>query len=116
VQVTYEYDAKTDGWRRGQNGTLHQDEDGRPVAPRNVVILFTSYQPSPADPRSPEAQTVGTGEAWVFTKGHVVQGSWRRDAIEQPFRLTDAAGRGIDLTPGKTWVELPTPGAATVQG
>jgi Protein of unknown function (DUF3048) N-terminal domain/Protein of unknown function (DUF3048) C-terminal domain len=112
VNVTYEYDKVNDSWRRGQNGTTHQDEDGRIIAPRNVVVLVTAYQPSPADARSPEAQTVGTGQAWVFTKGKVVGGTWRRDAADQPYQLTDERGAPIELTPGKTWIELPSAGMA----
>ena len=76
-------------------------------------MLFTAYVPSPADARSPEAQTVGTGEAWVFTKGKVVGGTWRRDAADQQLQLTDAArAPPIELTPGQTWIELPDPGGA----
>jgi hypothetical protein len=114
VTVTYEYDAKNDGWRRGQNGTTHMDEDGRVIAPRNVIVLFTEYRASPADARSPEAQTVGSGQAWVFSKGKVVGGTWTRDAVERPLVLKDVAGRVIELTPGKTWVELPVSGAGTI--
>ena len=114
VDVTYEYDVKNDSWRRGQNGTTHEDEDGRVIAPRNVVVLFTNYLPSPADARSPEAQTVGSGEAWIFTKGRVIGGTWRRDAASLPYGLQDAQGKPIKLTPGKTWIELPHPGSAQI--
>jgi predicted small lipoprotein YifL len=114
VRVTYQYDPHVDGWRRGQNGTTHVDDQGNVVAPRNVVILFTNYLPSPADARSPEAQTVGSGEAWVFTKGRVIGGTWRRDAANLPYGLTDLQGHPIELTPGKTWIELPHPGSAKV--
>lgn len=112
LKVTYEYDRANDSWRRGQNGTTHQDENGAVIAPRNVVVLVTGYVPSPADARSPEAQTVGTGEAWVFTKGRVVGGTWRRDAVDQQLQLTDQQGTAIELTPGKTWIELPSSGMA----
>jgi hypothetical protein len=114
VRVSYQYDPKYDGWRRGQNGTTHVDEDGRVIVPRNVVILFTNYLPSPADRRSPEAQTVGNGEAWIFTKGRVIGGTWRRDDPSLPYGLTDLQGHPIELTPGKTWIELPRPGSAKV--
>ena len=43
----------------------------------------------------------------MFTKGKVVGGTWRRDAADQPLQLTDPQGNAIELTPGKTWVELP---------
>ncbi|MEJ7583160.1 MAG: DUF3048 domain-containing protein [Acidimicrobiales bacterium] len=112
--VTYEYDAATDGWRRRQSGSIHVDADGTAVAPRNVLVLFTRYRPSPADARSPEAQSVGTGQAWVFSKGGLVRGTWSRTALDRPADLRDSTGRVIELTPGKTWVELPKEGQAAV--
>ena len=43
----------------------------------------------------------------MFTKGRVIGGTWRRDAADQPLQLTDQQGNAIELTPGKTWIELP---------
>ena len=64
------------------------------------------YRPSPADARSPEAQTIGSGTALVFTGGKVVTGTWTRTDRLSPVVLTDASGEPILLTPGRTWVEL----------
>ena len=105
LKVTYEYDRASDGWRRGQNGTTHQDENGAVIAPRNVVILVTGYVPSPADARSPEAQTVGSGPAVVYTAGHKIEGVWTRQSATEPFHL-EAGGQPVLITPGRTWVEL----------
>lgn len=112
--VSWLYDAKADGWRRTQSGTPHVDDQGRAVVPRNVVILFTPYGASPADPRSPEAQSIGKGEAWVLSKGRIVGGTWERSRPDQAAILKDRRGREIKLTRGKTWIELPKPGGGTV--
>ena len=114
--VTYQYDPKVDGWRRGQNGTTHVDDLGTVVAPTNVVILFTNYVQSPADPKSPEAQTVGHGDAWLLSKGRVIGGTWERDSPTSHYVLKDSKGKILKLTPGKTWIELPRPGGATITG
>jgi len=113
VSVDYVYDQARAGWVRFQNGTPHVDADGVAVAPANVAILYTEYASSPADPRSPDAQTVGQGEATVFLgDGTVVQGTWARDSPISPYTITDTAGAPILFTPGRTWIALPTPGTA----
>ena len=100
------WDGIAGNWPRFANGRRHLDENGNQLAPTNVVMLETPYVPSEADSRSPEAVTVGSGVAWVFTQGRIIGGTWQRDAPEQPWRLTSADGQPILLTPGTTWVEL----------
>ena len=84
------------------------------ITPQNVVIKFVPYTKSAADPISPEAVTVGQGEAWVLTAGGVVKGTWTRPDPSKPAVLQDAAGNEIALTPGRTWVELARSGGAVL--
>ena len=116
TDVTYTWDPVQQGWLRTQNGSEHVDTDGVQVAPANVIVQHVSYGRSPADPRSPEAITVGEGEAWVFTDGHLIQGRWERSSPEDPIVYTTNDGTVIGLTPGKTWVALPRTGQATLVG
>lgn len=111
--VSWEWDPDLRLYRREQNGRPHVDADGTQLAAQNVVVLVTPYGQSPADLRSPEALTVGTGEALVFTNGALVRGRWDRPAEERPADLVDDAGQPILLTPGQTWVELPRAGGVT---
>ena len=112
AEIDYAWNGE--GWERTHNGDAHSDSDGVRVAPPNVVIQFTTYGTSSADSRSPEAQTVGSGEAWVLTDGHVVRGSWERPDKSRPAVLV-ADGRPIRLTPGRTWVALARPGTAQIR-
>ena len=112
AEIDYAWNGE--GWERTHNGDAHSDSDGIRVAPPNVVIQFTTYGTSSADSRSPEAQTVGSGEAWVFTDGHVVRGRWERPDPSRPATLV-ADGRPIRLTPGRTWVALARPGTAEIR-
>ena len=75
------------------------------------MVLATPYGTSAADRISPEAQTLGSGTAWVFTQGRMIEGRWDRAEPSQPWQLTRADGTPIQLTPGVTWVELPSPDA-----
>ena len=112
AEIDYAWNGE--GWERTHNGDAHSDSDGVRVAPPNVVIQFTTYGTSSADSRSPEAQTVGSGEAWVFTDGHVVRGRWERPDPSRPATLV-ADGRPIRLTPGRTWVALARAGTAEIR-
>ncbi len=113
-KVDYQWNDTLQGWARFQAGTPHVDVDGHQIAPQNLVVLFTKYKASPADPRSPEAQTVGSGDAWVFTNGSIIPGTWNRPDATKPASLTDGNGQPILLTPGHTWVALPQAGSATI--
>ena len=104
------WDATTQRWHREQDGEAHLDSEGDQVAPSNVVVLETEYVPSFADARSPEAQTVGGGRAWVLTNGIAVAGSWERASASSAYRLRGPSGQLLDLVAGRTWVELPAPG------
>ncbi len=113
--VAYAWDAGSRSWIRSQNGSVHNDADGRPASPTNLVVLDTQYRPSAADAESPEAITVGSGVAHVFSAGQVVTGTWERAAANQPYTLRDAAGAVIELATGTTWVELAPPGSVTLR-
>ena len=75
------------------------------MAPANVVVQFTPYGRSSADNRSPEARTVGSGTAWVFTTGHLIVAEWNRPDPARPATIT-VDGELLLLSPGSTWVAL----------
>lgn len=111
--VDWRWDPETKLYVRNQNGRPHLDADGSVVSASNVVVMITEYGRSAADSRSPEAHTVGEGELFVYTDGHVVWGRWSRPSEDQPATLTDNAGNPILLTPGGTWVEMPRSNSVT---
>jgi len=114
-RVTFEWDPDA-GWRRFQDGAPHQVADGTQLAPENVAILVSTYEPSPADSRSPELQSTGAGELVVLTDGHVITGRWERpNAFDVPL-LLDGEGNMIHLTPGQTFVLWPEAGQIDLGG
>jgi Protein of unknown function (DUF3048) N-terminal domain/Protein of unknown function (DUF3048) C-terminal domain len=113
LNVNWTWDAGTASYLRFQRGNPHNDAELGQVNAANVVVLEVDYRPSPADARSPEAQTIGTGTAYVFTGGVLVRGTWNRADRLDPFTLTDEDGAVIPLTPGRTWIELARVGTAT---
>lgn len=114
VRVDYVWDQEAQGWARFQQRTAHRDENDIQAIPPNVVVMFTEYVTSTADPISPQAVTVGAGEAWVLTDGRLVQGQWVRGSDLEPWVVVDDNGDPIPLTPGQTWIALPKPEEAQV--
>jgi hypothetical protein len=104
--VQWVWNPDTAGFLRWQKGTPHVDPDGTQVNAQNVLLLMTPYGQSPFDHRSPEAHSVGYGEAWVMADGTVTHGTWERGSRDVPYILKDDQGNVIPLTPGQTWIEL----------
>ena len=113
TEVSYEWNGT--GWARFHNGEPHVDTDGVQVAPTNLVIQFTDYGRSEADPNSPHAFTIGSNPVWVFMNGTVIQGTWRRANSTDPVEFVDSNGQPIALEPGRTWIALPRVDRATLR-
>ena len=114
VPVHWAWDAGQGLWIRSEYGAPHVDAAGVPVNAANVVVQFVPYQASSADARSPDANTVGQGNAMVFTDGKVILGHWSRPQVSKPATFTDPTGKPILLTPGRTWIELAEAGMTQV--
>ncbi len=111
ADIDYTWSPDRRRWLRQQNGTAHVTAAGTRLAPVNVVVLEVPYGVSSIDANSPEAHTVGSGPAHVFTAGERVTGIWRRSSSQDPIELVDADGDPIALDRGQTFVELAPPGS-----
>lgn len=112
----YTYDPQAGAWDRTQNGTPHLAESGEQIRPVNLIVQFVqrrmlTYRDAAGTP-VPETIVIGSGEAWVLSKGKLVRGRWERPTTGIPTRYVDAAGATIALTPGSTWVHLAPVGTA----
>jgi hypothetical protein len=76
------------------------------IGAHNVVVLYVKYVASAADPKSPDAQTVGNGVGFVLTNGTILDVTWERADRTTPFTLKDTSGAVVRMTPGRTWVLL----------
>jgi hypothetical protein len=106
------WNAATGLYDRSQNGKPDKERNGEQVNTNNVVVLAMQYLPGISG--SPDAQSVGSGETWVFTGGNMIHGTWTRNDRKEPFTLTADDGTPILLTPGRTFVELPRAAYGTV--
>ena len=94
------------GYLRTQNGRPHNQADGTQVSTNNVVVLVNQYRPTPWNATARRPISVGSGEAYVFTGGNVLAGTWSRADRLSPIILTAPDGTPIELNPGRTFVEM----------
>jgi len=113
TQVTYRWNGV--GWLRNQNGTVHVDNAGVAVAPPNVIVQITPYGISGADAESPEAITVGSGVAYIYTGGNLIEGTWNRTSATDRIVYLDSNGAEVLLAPGRTWVAVAPAGTVTLR-
>jgi hypothetical protein len=114
LKIEWRFDPATGLYARSNGGRAHNDAASGQITTQNVVVMVVEYRTSAADRNSPEAQTIGTGQVVVLTGGKVVTGTWSRTDRLQPWALVDDKGDPIELTPGRTWVELAKPNTFTV--
>jgi hypothetical protein len=104
--IEWTWNAESTRFDRSQRGRPHDDSLTGRIGATNVIVMGVDYAPSPADRRSPEAQTIGEGPVWVFTDGQVRTGTWKREFSLFPIEFFDEDGDPIELLPGNTWIEL----------
>jgi len=106
TRTSWEWDSSLSKFVRRNDQKAHIDSHGVQVNTDNVVILTVEYKISAANKKSPEAQTTGTGVAWILHQGKITIGTWTRADKMAPWTLTDETGSPILLTVGRTFVEL----------
>jgi hypothetical protein len=111
---TYTWDPTTGTFKRSIGIVPFVDTDNKAqIAPQNVIVQFV--QCCLPSPEGGNYQSVGNGDAWIFSGGKVVKGKWSRPDKSQVTQFTDAAGQPVKLTPGRTWVEF-TPWIFEISG
>jgi hypothetical protein len=105
IDVGWDWNAADGVYYRTMEGSRHMDRNSGQVSTNNVVVLAMEYAPGISG--SPDAQTLGSGEAFVFTGGNYIHGTWTRNDIHDPFALVADDGKIIQLQPGRSFIELP---------
>ena len=91
--MRWDWDAASGTYLRSEGGRAHTLADGSQVSTNNVVVLVNEYRPTSFNAISPEAVSVGSGLAFVFTGGKIQAGTWTRADRTSPIDLTHARGR-----------------------
>ncbi|MDQ6615217.1 MAG: DUF3048 domain-containing protein [Actinomycetota bacterium] len=110
----WDWDGASQTWKRGQNGSPDVLQSGPQIAASNVIIQVIPYTTDGyasgegiyPPPPIPKGQAVGSGNAVVLTGGMRILAHWSKVAPTAVTQFTDATGQPIQLTPGRTWIEL----------
>lgn len=114
-RVYWDWDDSQGLWlRRAYNEeSTYRNEDGteeRIGVPVLIALYVDQYLASPGGGQSgsslPSSHTTGSGRAFVFADGKVVEGTWERPSEDEWFTLTDENGEVMMVPPGKSWVSL----------
>jgi len=110
--VRWEFDGEQ--YLRFNGDTPHEwvdEEDaGAQIAIDTLLVLTAElYTASPGGGDGtavPALDTTGSGDAYLFYAGSVVEGTWERESIEDFFTLTTSDGGEMVLPPGRLWVSV----------
>lgn len=102
----FEYNAEDGLYYRTQYDAPHIDEmNNEQLTVSNIVFKICH-----GEVREPSAkdylafQVHGTGDAYVFTNGKVIKGTWQRNSDYEPNLFLDENGHEIVFNQGKTWI------------
>ena len=108
---SWTFDRATGRWWRSETGGhAAVSAGGALLVADNVLILRVRTRdagyPDPAGNPVPETVFTGTGGAVLLHGGRRVTGTWSKSGPLAALQLTGADGRPLQLSPGRTWIEL----------
>ncbi len=99
------YNTSTGKFVRHENGEQYFDSDGTPVLADNVIVQRVRTAVIDELGRL-RISTVGQGDAYIFTRGNILEGRWQKEEQKKTTQWLSTEGRPIELTPGITWVQI----------
>lgn len=117
-KATWNYDKKSNGYLRNQNGSVHKDAvSGKQLAAKNLVLMEVTRQSKTfEDAKSVfEFNLTGSGKATVFQDGKQIDGTWKKSARGKRQIFLDADGSEIKMNRGATWIEVVNPDAVKTE-
>lgn len=129
--VVYHYDAESNTYPRSYaSGLAHEvyecaGEDLGEVSPEAyctltqvapaVVVAMVVQESLAADNYHENITTIGTGDAYIFANGTVVEGSWSKSSAADQIKFYDENGDEVKLMPGQTFVSAIPAGRGSVE-
>ncbi len=102
----FTYNEEDGLYYRSQYGAPQVDEmNGEQLAVTNVIFKICHGEVrEPSDKDYLAFEVHGGDEAYVFTNGKVIHGTWKRNSDYEPNIFYDDNGNEIVLNQGKTWI------------
>ncbi|MBN2073085.1 MAG: DUF3048 domain-containing protein [Actinobacteria bacterium] len=108
--VDFTYDPGENIYLKSTGGSPHMDyESGEQLSVNNIIIMITNID-GPIDQYGHMVvRTTGSsdaGKAYFFMDGNVLEGTWERSSVFDPFTYKDMDGNPVLFNRGKTWVAM----------
>ena len=106
----YVYNEETHKYARSHaNGGAHYSvtRDGQlsQNTPDVVIAMKVNSYNRPGTPYA-DYTTTGSGDAYIFQAGGVIEGHWNRENADAELRFIDNNGEDIPLVRGQVWISL----------
>lgn len=106
--VDFRWSPGDRGWRVSMDGDRVESADGGTIAPKTVVIQYTTirdsrFGDSSGNP-SPYVETVGSGRALVLRNGRAYDVNWSRPSADAGTTFTLPGGKPMPFAAGQVWV------------
>jgi len=109
-KVDFVYDAESNEYLKYTAGTPHTDFDtGKQISVNNVIVMITNIDGPIDESGHMVVRTTGAGDngkAFFFLDGNVIEGTWERNSIFEPFTFRDEEGNIVLFNRGSTWVSM----------
>jgi hypothetical protein len=111
--VKWLFDAENNEYQRFDGGQAHMDLDYDQQLTGKVIVVLSMQESRANDGYDNNLHLLygdkGTGKAWVFEDGQVIEGIWSKEDRTSRTLLLGKGGDPIELNRGQIWVEiLPT--------
>lgn len=100
----YDYDKKTNTYKRSINGSASNDREKGRLAPSVVIAMKVDMTTVMEDGWRESITTSGSGTAYIFQNGTVTKCTWHKASRAKPLEFLDKNGDQIALNRGQTWI------------
>jgi hypothetical protein len=101
---SYTYEPATKTYPRSINGGPQIDREAGQLAPSVVIVMKVPTSVVMQDGYREQMDVIGKGDATIFQRGQVFEGTWSKTAQRDQLTFTDSAGNEIPLERGQTWI------------
>ena len=106
----YAYNEETHKYARshaygGAHYSVTRDGQLSQNSPDVVIAMKVNSYNRPGTPYA-DYTTTGSGDAYIFQTGGVIEGQWKRENADAELRFVDKDGEDIPLVRGQVWISL----------
>lgn len=100
----YRYSKKSNTYTRYLGGEPHMDREKGKITPSVVIAMQVDERTVMEDGARQAITTTGSGKAFIFQNGTVIQGKWKKTGTKKQIQWQTNDGKPIELTRGQTWI------------